>query len=594
MSAWQRRTVDAADEQILAMGMVTSDVFLSKMQDLFNPVFFINDSLRTICLWCMSYYEEYQRAPKDHIQDIFNERKFGIDKADAKLIEEFLVILNKRFVDFEGPVNDDYFLSRSKKYFTKQNLKVRAERVRNFLELDKVDEAEAEMSDYKEFSIATSPAISPFDKELMRRILNKEDRSLFHYPGALGEIIGPIERGCLYGVLGLFKRGKTFFVMNTLTLAASFRRNSLIVSLEMESVRIAERIIRNVGTFTKPKDQLFPCFDCVKNQKGTCNKSQRTNEHLLLVNGKKPRFDLSMVYKPCTVCRHIDPKEFEVATWFEKIDYPDLSTKGMNKAAGAFTTMFGDNIRMLTYPKYTANIRDIERDIRLLEEKEMFIPDVICVAEGSLVLTDSGLIPIEKITKSHRLWDGENWVSHRGIIYKGIKEVIEYEGLTATPEHLVRTEEGWRTLESCKKMGLRIVQTGKGRKNIWLGEDNLTSSTSEKNSIRKKGICVYRMYTMRFEKMGLIWEFIYGKCKRMSCMFATKKIPFLVIQKAVCQKTTLPKSKISRLEPLWRTGNRVSFFFSCRSLFMGYAKSWFCRFITRIRQNRQRWPLRKR
>ena len=383
MSAWTRRTVDTSDEQILAMGMVVSDIFLSKMQDLFNPNFFINDSLKTICLWCMSYYKEYQKAPKDYIQDIYNERKFGIDKADAKLIEEFLTILNKRFVDFEGPVNDDYFLSRSKKYFTKQNLKVRAERVRNFLELDKIDEAEAEMSDYKEFSVAASPAISPFDKELMRRILNKEDRSLFQYPGALGQIIGPIERGCLYGVLGLFKRGKSYFLVNTMTLAASFRRNALLVSLEMESIRIAERIIRNIGTFTKPKDQFFPCFDCEKNQKGSCNKSQRVNEESLLINGKKPKFDPSMTYKPCTVCRIIDPREFEVATWFEKIDYPDLSIKGMNKATGAFTNMFGDNIRMLTYPKYSATIRDIERDIRLLEEKEMFICDIIGIDQPS-------------------------------------------------------------------------------------------------------------------------------------------------------------------------------------------------------------------
>lgn len=66
-----------------------------------------------------------------------------------------------------------------------------------------------------------------------------------------------------------------------------------------------------------------------------------------------------------------------------------------------------------------------------------------CIAEGQLVLTDSGLIPIEKVSSKDRVWDGVEWVHHGGVIYKGIREVIEYDGLTATPDHVVYTEEGW-------------------------------------------------------------------------------------------------------------------------------------------------------
>ncbi len=60
-----------------------------------------------------------------------------------------------------------------------------------------------------------------------------------------------------------------------------------------------------------------------------------------------------------------------------------------------------------------------------------------CIAEGQPVLTDRGLVPIEKVTLKDKLWDGEEWVEHDGVIYKGEREVITYEGLTATPEHLV-------------------------------------------------------------------------------------------------------------------------------------------------------------
>lgn len=60
-----------------------------------------------------------------------------------------------------------------------------------------------------------------------------------------------------------------------------------------------------------------------------------------------------------------------------------------------------------------------------------------CLAEGSLVLTDQGEIPIEEVTTEMHLWDGEKWVQHDGIVFMGDKEVIEWDGVTATPEHEV-------------------------------------------------------------------------------------------------------------------------------------------------------------
>ena len=64
-----------------------------------------------------------------------------------------------------------------------------------------------------------------------------------------------------------------------------------------------------------------------------------------------------------------------------------------------------------------------------------------CIAEGSLVLTDSGLVRIEEVTTDMKVWDGESWVEHEGVVFKGEREVITYEGLTATPDHLVFTKD---------------------------------------------------------------------------------------------------------------------------------------------------------
>lgn len=94
--------------------------------------------------------------------------------------------------------------------------------------------------------------------------------------------------------------------------------------------------------------------------------------------------------------------------------------------------------------------------------------ELACIAEGQLVLTDRGLVPIEKVTTEHLLWDGERWVSHEGVVYKGRRDVITYEGLSATADHLVWVEGKPEPipLGVAVERGAHLVQTGDGGKPI--------------------------------------------------------------------------------------------------------------------------------
>ena len=84
-----------------------------------------------------------------------------------------------------------------------------------------------------------------------------------------------------------------------------------------------------------------------------------------------------------------------------------------------------------------------------------------CIAEGQLVLTDHGLIRIENVKPHHRLWDGENWVSHEGVVYRGQREVMTYDGLTATADHLVWIERQARPVYFglAAASGARLIRT---------------------------------------------------------------------------------------------------------------------------------------
>jgi len=68
-----------------------------------------------------------------------------------------------------------------------------------------------------------------------------------------------------------------------------------------------------------------------------------------------------------------------------------------------------------------------------------------CVSGDTEVLTrDRGYVRIVDILKTDLLWDGVEWVSHTGVVFKGYREVITYAGITGTPDHIVYTADGRR------------------------------------------------------------------------------------------------------------------------------------------------------
>lgn len=98
-----------------------------------------------------------------------------------------------------------------------------------------------------------------------------------------------------------------------------------------------------------------------------------------------------------------------------------------------------------------------------------------CIAEGQRVLTDKGLVPIENITTDHKVWDGVEWVTHDGLINRGTRNVITYQGLTATPDHLVWINGQPEPIQlgDAATSRAHLTQSGAGRNPIRVGGDHL-------------------------------------------------------------------------------------------------------------------------
>lgn len=126
-----------------------------------------------------------------------------------------------------------------------------------------------------------------------------------------------------------------------------------------------------------------------------------------------------------------------------------------------------------------------ETDVNSQQRQYGKIIQLGCLAEGTQVLTHLGLVPIEDVTPSHMVWDGVEWVHHDGVIYKGYKEVITYDGLTATPDHKVWTE-GHRDPISIGRAASemeRLTRTGRGRTPLRLlgGEEQSVHSRKRRS-----------------------------------------------------------------------------------------------------------------
>lgn len=103
------------------------------------------------------------------------------------------------------------------------------------------------------------------------------------------------------------------------------------------------------------------------------------------------------------------------------------------------------------------------------------VATLACLPGSSRILTNRGLVPLRNVHISDKVWDGSRFTRHGGVVYRGRKRVMTYDGLTATPDHLTWA---WGMgasrlvrLEDAAASGSRLVQSGSGRTPLRVGGD---------------------------------------------------------------------------------------------------------------------------
>jgi replicative DNA helicase len=410
MAIIRRRTVDNEIESKIITGIIVSTPFARKIIPMLRNEYFTTPYSVIVFEWCKEYYKKYSEAPGKHIQDIYEDNQNTLDETNAELIGMMLKRLSKNYEELEN-FNVDYLFDQASIYLEGKAIKITAERALAYLDKGRLDKARNEFLNHKKLAKDCSTWVNPLDPKFIKDTYTEEEQgtdNVFTFPGALGKLTGYHKRGWLVSILAPKKRGKSFLLMEMAYRAFLNRKKVIIFSLEMSEKRIAKRFNRRITAEGKHEGEyLYPCFDCYYNQAGTCTKVQRTNKVALLNSeGGKPSFERNMRYRACSICR--GTSDYQVATWYEiKKRSKQSMTKTIRKAQG-LAKMYGDNIRLKSFPAGTATINDLKVVLDSLEYTEGFIPDIIVIDYADILKpTDSRLI-------DPRAQSNEVWVAMKG------------------------------------------------------------------------------------------------------------------------------------------------------------------------------------
>jgi hypothetical protein len=375
--------VDSEVEKKTLIALIMSDEVCNQLIPKARPEFFNIGYAGTVFSWIATYHQKYRLAPKKAIQDLYQAERENLSPELSSLISQFLSGLSSEYENMDD-LPTKFIVDQATKLFRGRSLDVMVQQVKGLSDLGKLNEAEKLLRDHQTITKNLSDWVDPFSPEAMEFLNTQdEDAEFFRFPGAVGELLGNWEPGELVGFMAPFKRGKSWWLLEASIWGILSQRKVVYVNLEMDHNKFMTRIYSRItGAGDYEGDYIVPCFDCRKNQFGTCNRRERRNRETLIISGnEKPKFSQTsgVNYKPCTYCREKDPGSYEMASWYTVIKGDRLTLPLLRKKMKAIRTFIGSRFRVITYPAFGASLQDVVADLDTLYYSDGFMPDVIVI-----------------------------------------------------------------------------------------------------------------------------------------------------------------------------------------------------------------------
>ena len=381
----QQPVYKTAEDEILT-AMIASTAFMDHAMAWYRPEYF-TDYAQIIAGWVVRFFNEYRQAPGKTIQNIYTVEKENIPPALAANVATYLTNLSTEY-ERQTEFNLTYMLDIAQQYFKRRSYEYLFTTGRDLMRAGRVDEAIALHDDFTGVVQATSGWENPFDPKVIQSHFMADDEAyhVLNFRGALGQLIGPLERNWLVAFMGPMKRGKSFWCEESIFAALAMQKKVAYINLEMPNRTVRTREYKRItGLPERANRVIMPQFDCYLNQTGVCNLPERKGIGTLMVDNNVPKYTPGHPWKVCIYCREnkalikqLYARDFFAPTiWYSHVNRLGMDVKAVLREAKGVEVMYGANLRQKTYPAYSATVDDVRRDLDELIYAHKFYPDVV-------------------------------------------------------------------------------------------------------------------------------------------------------------------------------------------------------------------------
>lgn len=415
-------------ERQIVIGLIVSSKFIEQIRTVFNPYLLESSAARFLARWCLEYYDRYKEAPKSNIQGLIHQyANEGVSKDIIEEIEEdILPGLSKEYE--EGDVNVDYLVDITKNHLNVRGLLIHSEKIKTLIARNKVIEAENLASQFKPI-LKENPQWTDVgtDKSIqeIKDSLSQSQECLIRYPGALGEMWnGQMVREGFVALMGMEKRGKTFFLIDMAMRAAIQRRNvAFFAAGDMSEKQMLNRFAIYLTKKSNKEEycnaMFEPVKDCIFNQTDSCSKDVRECDFGIFPD-KSPqeiRNEITMEeltqkykdfpdYRPCTNCLEFKKNPWGTV-WIKQL--PSVQPLTVEEASEKLKEFYekGHRLRLSSHPTHTLSVSQIKSILEIWEKQDNFVPDVLVI--------DYADILIEENVKEFRHQQNSIWMGLRSL-----------------------------------------------------------------------------------------------------------------------------------------------------------------------------------
>lgn len=423
----KRKKIEVKTEEQILTAMIVSTEFLKGIANTTQESYFLTPYAKIVYRWIDEYWKKYQEAPDQRIQDLYEIHKERLSIEDAELVYQFLETLEDKYED--ETFNSQFLIDKAINYFKKRSLSDIAQQVKSLVEMDRVEEAEQEWTSFKKVARQTIPWINPIDMDFALGVYQDDTKNnLAQFPGALGELFGPFQRDTLVLGTGVYGSGKSLFLNEIAILHMTHRYNVAVINLEMSKSQVSKRFYRRIANRNEVESAfLIPVFDCFLNQIDACDLACRSNRVRLRGDeDPKPLYENAPVdYRPCDACRTENHDRYIAETWHIPSQRETMDEFHLGRRLKSFSRSYGDRLRIICYPKFSANLADVNRDLDMLEYSDGFVPDVVVVDYADILQPErSSMNDNEEVRTNETFMALSRLAQERHILVVTVSQVV--------------------------------------------------------------------------------------------------------------------------------------------------------------------------